>query len=110
MAVSTSYTLTIGDFSASAGVLAAIKLIEVEDHAEMADMMRLRLALAVREDGDGWTVLDDSVFERLTKLRISVAVGTGRSMPLLEAYVVDVDTTFSGQPGTSELVVTAGVA
>jgi phage protein D len=107
MAPSTSFTLTIADAPASSAVLGAIKQIEVEDHAELADMMRLRLAVAVREDGDGWTVLDDGVFERLTKVRITVSVGTGRSMPLLEAYVVDVDTTFSGQPGTSELVVTA---
>ena len=107
MTTATSYTLTIGGSPAPSAVLGAIKQIEVEDHASMADMMRLRIAVAVREDGDGWTVLDDELFTRLANLRITVTVGTGRAMPLLDAYVIDVDTTFSEQPGTSELVVTA---
>jgi phage protein D len=107
MSTATSYTLTIGGSPAPSGVLAAIKQIEVEDHASMADMMRLRVAVAVREDGAGWTLIDDDLFTRLANLRITVAVGTGPALPLLDAYVVDVDTTFSGQPGTSELVVTA---
>ena len=107
MAPATSYTLTIGGRPAPAAVLGAVRQIEVEDHATMADMMRLKLAVAVREDGGGWTVLDDDVFTRLAKLRISVTVGTGPSMPLLEAYVVDVDTTFASDPGSSELAVTA---
>ena len=37
----------------------------------MADMLRLRLAVAVKEDGSGWTVLDDELFTRLAKLRLS---------------------------------------
>ena len=98
MAAATSYTLTIGGPPAPAAVLGAVNQIEVEDHASMADMMRLKLAVAVREDGGGWTVLDDDLFTRLAKLRISVTVGTGPSMPLLEAYVVDVDTTFAAIP------------
>ena len=107
MAAATSYTLTINGRAAPGAVLGAIKQIEVEDNATMADMLRLRVAVAVREDGGGWTILDDNVFTRLTKLRVSVTVGTGPSMPLLEAYVVDVDTSFSSAPGTSELAVTA---
>jgi len=107
VAAATSYTLTIGGRAASASVLAAMKQIEVEDHATLADMLRLRLAVAVREDGGGWTVLDDGLFTRLANLRITVTVGTGPAMPLLDAYVVDVDTTFASQPSGSEMAVTA---
>jgi phage protein D len=107
MAAATTYSLSIGGRAASPAVLAAIRQIEVEDHAQMADMLRLKLAVAVREDGGGWTVLDDGLFTRLAKLRITVTVGTGAEMPLIEAYVIDVDTSFSSHPGTSELSVTA---
>jgi phage protein D len=106
VAVATSYTLTIGGANASSAVLGAVKQIEVEDHASMADMLRLKLSVAVREDGGGWTVLDDELFTRLAKLRLSVTVGTGSAIPLLDAYVIDVDTSFS-EPGNSEMVVTA---
>jgi phage protein D len=107
VAVATSYTLTIGGANASSAVLGAVKQIEVEDHASMADMLRLKLSVAVREDGGGWTVLDDELFTRLAKLRLSVTVGTGAAMPLLDAYVIDVDTSFTNEPGNSEMVVTA---
>lgn len=107
MAAQTSYSLTIAGQAASAAVLGAVRQIEVEDHASMADMLRLRLAVAVRDDGGGWTVLDDELFTRLAKLRLSVSVGTGRAMPLIEGYVVDVDTSFGTDPGSSEMAVTA---
>lgn len=107
MAAATTYSLSIGGRAASPAVLAAVRQIEVEDHAQMADMLRIKLAVAVREDGGGWTVLDDGLFTRLAKLRITVTVGTGAEMPLIEAYVIDVDTSFSSHPGTSELSVTA---
>jgi phage protein D len=107
MTAATGYTLSIDGSPAPGEVLEAVKVIEVEDHASMADMMRLRLAVAVREDGSGWTVLDDGLFTRLANLRLTVTVGTGAAQPLLDAYVVDVDTTFSSRPGGSEMVVTA---
>jgi len=103
----THYSLTINDVPAPASVLSAVKQIDVEDHASMADMMRVRLATAVRTDGNGWTVLDDTIFTRLTKLRLSVAVGATPLAPLLEAYVVDINTTFASAPGGSEIIVTA---
>jgi phage protein D len=107
MSSATHYALTINDAPVPAAVLSAVKQIEVEDHASMADMMRLRLATAVRSDGSGWTVLDDTIFTRLAKLRLSVAVGSAPLAPLLEAYVVEVNTTFASDPGGSEIVVTA---
>src|ERR1700710_1587203 len=79
----------------------------MEDHASMADMLRLRLAVAVKKDASGWTLLDDKLFERLTNVKLSVTVGSAKSVPLISAYVVEVDTNFSQNPGNSQLVVTA---
>lgn len=40
-----SYTILIDGQPASADLLAVIQQIEIEDHAEMADMMRLSVAI-----------------------------------------------------------------
>lgn len=102
-----SYTLTIDDAPASPDFIASVREIEVEDHAELADMLRLRLAVAVREDGSGWSVLDDAVLDRLTKLRVAVTVGSKASRPLIEAYVIETRAEFSNRPGQSTLEVVA---
>lgn len=102
-----SYTLTIDGSPANEQVLAALREIEVEDHAEMADMMRLRLAVAVREDGSGWTVMDDDIFRRLTPLRLTVHIGSSQSETLIEAYVIETRTEFSNQPGNSGVEIVA---
>lgn len=107
MAKEISYALTVNGNAASAAVLNAVKQIEMEDHAGMADMLRLRLAVAVKEDGSGWTILDDALFTRLANLKLSVTVGSGSAIPLISAYVIEVDTNFSSDPNSSELVVTA---
>ena len=107
MAVATSYQLSIDGAPAPANVLGAVKLIEVEDHLSMADMMKIHLAVAVREDGAGWTVLDDEIFSRLKHLQVTVSVGTGPALPLIDAYVVNLESSFGNDPGSSELVVTA---
>ncbi len=107
MAKQISYTLTVDGSPASAAVLGAVKQIEVEDHAAMADMLRLRLAVAVKEDGSGWTLLDDQVFTRLANLKLSVTVGSGSAIPLISAYVIEVGTIFSNEPGGSLLTITA---
>ncbi len=107
MAQQISYALTVNGSPASATLLNAVKQVEIEDHAVLADMMRLRLAVAVRQDGSGWTLLDDALFTRLANLSISVTIGSGPAIPLMSAYVIDVDTRFSNDPNTSELVVTA---
>src|SRR5688572_14216413 len=102
-AAQVTYTLKIAGKAAPANVLSAIRQIQVEDHAGMADMLRLRLAVAIKEDGSGWTVLDDSLFTRLTSVTLSITVGSGKAVPLISAYVVEVDTDFSSQPGGSQL-------
>lgn len=107
MARQVSYALKVGGQPASAAVLNALKQIEVEDHAEMADMLRVRLAVAVREDGSGWTLLDDALFTRLATLELSVTVGSGSAIPLIRAHVVEVDAELSDAPGGSLLSVIA---
>jgi len=102
-----NYSLTVNGQAASADVLNAVRRIEMEDHASMADMLRLRLAVAVKQDGSGWTLIDDNLFPRLAKVKLSVTVGSGQPTALIEGYVVEVDTVFSSEPNGSLLTVTA---
>jgi phage protein D len=101
-----SLKLDVNGAPASTAVLNAIRRIEVEDHAAMADMLRLRLGVAVKESGSGWTILDDDLFTRLAKVKVSVTVGSAQPVGLIEAYVVEVDINFENTPNGSELVVT----
>lgn len=101
---SVSYTLEIDGAPAPAALLDALAEIEVEDHADLADMLRLRLSIAVREDGAGWTVVDDDLFKRLTGIRVKVRVGN-ESHTLVDAYVVETEATLSNRPGGSVLEV-----
>jgi phage protein D len=107
MAAGISYSVTIDGTAASAALLGAIRQIDVEDHAELADMLRLRLAVGVREDGSGWTILDDDVFPRLAKVKLSLTIGSGSAIPVIEAYVVETNTQFANDPSNSVLVVSA---
>lgn len=107
MAAQISYSLKINDQPASADLLNAVRRIEMEDHASMAAMLRLRLAVAVKENGSGWTVLDDDLFTRLAKVTLSVTIGSGQPVSLIEGYVIEVDTHFAPEPNASLLTVTA---
>jgi phage protein D len=102
-----AYTILIDDVPASPDLLDVIQQIEIEDHAEMADMMRLSVAIAVKDGCVGWSVIDDNTFKRLTKIRVNVNVGSGKTEPLLEAYVTEVHANFANQPGQSVLNVVA---
>jgi len=102
-----TYALTIDGTAASPELLGAIQQIEMEDHAGMADMLRLRTALSVRQNGSGWTVLDDAVFGRLTKVALSVTVGTGSPIPLITGYVIETAGQFANDPNGSTLAVVA---
>ncbi|MFD0119447.1 phage late control D family protein [Streptomyces sp. NPDC058320] len=107
MARQISYTLTVNGEAAPAALLGAVQRIEVEDHAAKADMLRLRLAVGVREDGSGWTLLDEPLFTRLAPIGLCVTVGSGPAVPLISAHVVEIDTHFAGDNGTSQLTVVA---
>jgi phage protein D len=102
-----SYTLLIDDSPASPELMEAIHQLEVEDHAQMADMLRLSVAVSVRDNGSGWDVLDDDVFDRLTNIKVKVNVGSGSAEPLIDAYVIETNADFSNQPGRSLLRVVA---
>jgi len=102
-----TYTMMIEGAPVPEDLLQAIKQIEVEDHASMADMLRLQVVMGVKDGCSGWAFVDDGIFDRLTNIRISVAVGSGRSETLINAYVIETNATFANQPGTSILNVVA---
>jgi len=102
-----SYKLLVNDVPASEDLLRAVRQIEVEESAEMADMLRLQLAIAVRSDGGGWTLVDNGTFRRLTRLHLMVAVGNSPMESLIDAYVIETNVTFSDRPGQSTLNVVA---
>jgi len=80
---SVSYTLLVNGTPVPPDVLATIQHLQVEDHAEMADMLRMRVLIGVRESASGWTLLDDELFARLTNLRLFVNIGTEHAAPCL---------------------------
>jgi phage protein D len=102
-----AYTLYIADQPAPPELIDVIQRLEVEDHADMADMMRLTVAIAIRDGCGSWNVVDENTFQRLTKLRVNVNVGSGKTEPLLEAYVIQTSASFANQPGQSVLNVVA---
>jgi phage protein D len=102
-----TYALFLDDKPAGPDLLAAIRQIEVEDHAEMADMVRLQVVIGIKDGCSGWSVVDEDVFRRLTRLRIDVTIGSGRPEALINAYVVETSATFANQPGSSILNVVA---
>lgn len=102
-----SYRLLIEGEHARPDLLAAMEQLEVEDHADMADMLRLRIAIGVRKGCSAWAVLDDDLFSRLTDIKIMVSVGSSLSEPLIDAYVIETRADFSNRPGQSVLNVVA---
>jgi phage protein D len=102
-----TYTLYIDDQPAPPELIAVLQRLEVEDHAEMADMVRLSIAISIRDGCGSWNVVDQDTFKRLTKLRINVNVGSGKTEPLIEAYVIETNADFANQPGQSVLNVVA---
>ena len=101
-----SYSLSVDGRSVDPELLARVREVEVEEHAEMADILRLRLAVAVQESGSSWTALDESLFERLTNVRVQATIGDN-SESLIDAYVIETRAEFSDQPGGSQLEVVA---
>jgi len=102
-----TYTLSIGGLPASEDLLQAIQQIEVEDNANMADMVRLHIVMGVADGCAGWSFVDDDIFQRLAKIQIKVAVGSGREETLINANIIETNATFANQPGTSVLNVVA---
>ena len=105
--VAVSYQLFINDTPAESQLVDAIQNIEVEDNIDLADMIRLRISIAVKDGCSEWSVIDENIFDRLTKLEITVAVGSGPPEHLMQAYVIETDAGFANQPGQSVLNVVA---
>jgi len=101
-----SFTLLINGMPADQDLLAALQQIEVEDHADMADILRLRFAIGVRDGCANWSIIDEDLFQALDEITIMVQVGT-LAEPLIVAHVTQVDGQFSNQPGQSMLNVVA---
>lgn len=102
-----SFTLELDGAPAPAPVLAALQRIEVEDHAALADMLRLRFALGVQERASGWTLLDEDYFPRLANLKVKVQLGRGSAQLLANAYVIETRAELANSPGQSALEVVA---
>jgi len=102
-----TYTLTIDEVPASQDILQTIQQIEVEDHADMADMIRLQVVIGVKDGCSGWSVIDEDIFKRLSQIRIAVTIGSRLPETLMNAYVIETSATFANQPGMSMLNVVA---
>src|SRR6266567_4171188 len=102
-----TFTLSIGGTPASQELLQAIQQIEVEDHATMADMLRLRVVIGIKDGCAGWSFIDDDVFTRLANIRVSVSVGSGQAETLMNACIIETNASFANQPGSSILNVVA---
>src|SRR5512134_3631910 len=93
-----SYALTLDGNPLDAAVIGKLRKVECEEHTDMADLLRLTFTLAQRDNNSGWAVLDDSVFPRLAKLKLSINVGSNNSQPIMEGYVVEVAAEYSNDP------------
>jgi phage protein D len=102
-----TYTLLLEGDVAPPEVLSTVQLLEVEDHAKMADMLHLRILVGVNEKKTGWTVLDDGRFDRLSRIQVKVTIGSGPVVLLIDSYVIESRVQFSNQPGKSVLDVYA---
>lgn len=102
-----SYNLYINDQPASQEILAAVQKIEVEDHANMADMLGLQMAIGMGDKEKGWTALDEDIFQRLSRIKIEIVIGSSKPKPLIDSYVIETSAQFSNEPGKSLLKVIA---
>lgn len=102
-----SYILLINNTPAPSEIFECIQQIEVEDHADMADILRLKLSIAVKDACGAWNVLDDDHFNRLTNIKINITVDNGVPETLISAYVIETNANISNQPGQSVFNVVA---
>jgi phage protein D len=102
-----SYQLSIGGAPIGEELASAIQQVEVEDHAELAGILRLKVGVSVRPDGSGWTILDDATFARLTPIKLSAIAGSSGSQTLIDGFVIETAVNFGAEPGASILTVVA---
>jgi phage protein D len=102
-----SWKLELGGSPAPADMLGSVQQIEVEDHAELADMLRLRIGIGVTQSADDWTFQSPTLFPRLGEIRVSVAIGAGQDEVLIDGRIIETSTTISHEPNRSTLDVVA---
>jgi phage protein D len=102
-----SYTLQVAGGPLDAETLDAIRSVEVEDHSELADIARLKLSSAVGGANKNWTVIDDPICQRLTRIQIGVRLGGESPTPLIDAYVIDVRASLGSEAGGSTVEIVA---
>jgi len=107
MACNLSMTLLIGDQPAPPEVLDVMQQLEIEDHADMADILRLSLSVGVGQNGSRWNVVDRDIFQRFTNLKVLVTVQYSQPQVLMDAVVTETNLQFSNQPGGSTFSVVA---
>lgn len=101
------YTLLVDNLPAGADLVDALEQMDVERGLGTADVLRLRLAVALSEDGSRWVIADDGIFDRLTSVRVMLTLGLGLPITLFDGYVANVDLELSEDPGQSSLTVVA---
>lgn len=102
-----SYTLTLNDNPLDATVISRLRKVECEEHADMADLLRLTFTLAPGENNSGWAVLDDNIFTRLARLKFTINIGSNNTQPVMEGYVVEVAAEYGNDPANNTLSVVA---
>jgi phage protein D len=107
MATPISYSLKVAGQPADPQLIDAIRTVEVEDHATLADVARLRVATAIADRGASWSVLDEPICDRFANVKIAVRLGGESETPLIDGYVIDVKAGLSANPAgsTIEIVV-----
>lgn len=107
MAGPITYTLAIDGQPAQTALLEAVQELQVEDHADLADVARLKLSTAVAGATRAWTIVDDPLCARLANVRIGVRMGADQAISLIDGYVIDVRAALSSDPAKSVVAVVA---
>jgi phage protein D len=102
-----SYSLEVAGAPLDAETLNAIQSVEVEDHAELADVARLKLTTAIGGSTKAWTVIDDPLCQRLTNVKLGVRLAGAAVTPLIDSYVIDVRASLGSVAGASVVEIVA---
>lgn len=100
------YTLTIAGIPAPEPIVRAIRGIDVDASTEEAAVMRIRLGVARTRLGD-WRPLDVDPFRPLVPLSLRLRAGSPIPEAVINAFVLRQQASYSGEPGTSSLEITA---
>ena len=100
-----SYSLKVAGQAADATLIDSIRSVEVEDHASLADVARIKVATGVADRSTAWAHLDDQLCTRLANVKIAVRLGGDTDIPLLDGYVIDVRAMLSPDPRNSTIEV-----